>query len=239
MKRKLGVNVDHVATIRQARGTRYPDPVEAAFLVEAAGAHQITIHLREDRRHIQERDLDLMRRTVRTELNLEMAATDEMVALALKYKPHSVTLVPEKRQELTTEGGLDVAGQQERLTKVCATLRGAGLRVSMFIEAEARQVQASAAAGAQAVEFHTGTWAEAFGGPKAKAELARLAAACELADGLGLYVAAGHGLDYHNTIPVLTIPQIREFNIGHSIIARALMVGMERAVKEMLAVMEG
>jgi pyridoxine 5-phosphate synthase len=238
MKRRLGVNVDHVATIRQARGTRYPDPVEAAFLAELAGAHQITIHLREDRRHIQERDLALLRQTVRTELNLEMAATDEMVALALKYKPHSATLVPEKRAELTTEGGLDAAGQQERLTQVCGKLAEAGVRVSLFIEAEPRQVAAAKAVGARAVEFHTGTWAEAFGGPQAATELARLARGCQQAEGLGLYVAAGHGLDYHNTPPVLTLPQIQELNIGHSLIARAMMVGLERAVKDMLALMQ-
>lgn len=235
MKKKLGVNVDHIATIRQARGTRYPDPILAAQLAELGGARQITIHLREDRRHIQERDLCLARETVQTELNLEMAAVPEMVALALKYKPDSATLVPEKRQELTTEGGLDVVGQEAALAKVVGSLKAGGVRVSMFIEASREQVEASGRIGADAVELHTGRYAEHY---PATRDLDRLAEAAAAAAGRGLYVAAGHGLDYVNILPVLELPEIVEFNIGHSIVARAMFVGLEAAVREMVRLIE-
>ncbi len=234
MERKLGVNVDHVATIRQARGTRYPDPIFAASLAELAGAHQITIHLREDRRHIQERDLRILRETALTELNLEMGATEEILAIALDTRPEVVTLVPERREELTTEGGLDVAGQRMKLRPYVERLRDAGIRVSMFIEADPKQIKASKELGADAVELHTGRycdhWREAAGGT----ELGRIEDAARAASDRGLYVAAGHGLDYTNIDPVAAIDEIVEFNIGHSIIARAIVVGMEAAVQEML-----
>ena len=234
MERKLGVNVDHVATIRQARGTRYPDPVFAASLAELAGAHQITIHLREDRRHIQERDLRILRETVQTEVNLEMGATEEILAIALDTRPDLVTLVPERREELTTEGGLDVAEQRMKLRPYVERLRDAGIRVSMFIEADPRQIKASKELGADGVELHTGRYCEHWRGAAGAKELARIEDAAKAAADRGLYVAAGHGLDYTNIDPVAALDEIVEFNIGHSIIARALAVGMEAAVQEML-----
>jgi pyridoxine 5-phosphate synthase len=234
MERKLGVNVDHVATIRQARGTRYPDPVFAASLAELAGAHQITIHLREDRRHIQERDLAILRETVQTELNLEMGATEEILAFALRARPEVVTLVPERREEITTEGGLDVAGQRMKLRPFVERLKEAGIRVSMFIEADPRQIKASKELGADAVELHTGRYCDHWRTPEGAAELDRIEDAARSATERGLYVAAGHGLDYTNIDPVAAIDEIVEFNIGHSIIARAIVVGMEAAVQEML-----
>ena len=230
---RLGVNVDHVATIRQARATKYPDPIFAASLAELAGADQITIHLREDRRHIQERDLRLMRQTVQVPLNLEMAATDEMIGFALEVQPNVVTLVPEKREERTTEGGLDVVGQRETLAAAVARLVAGGMVVSMFIDPESQQVQASLDVGAAIVELHTGDFCDAPTQAIAEGQLARLRAAAVAAHELGLVVAAGHGIDYCNVRQVVTLPYVEELNIGHSIIARAIFVGLERAVLEM------
>jgi pyridoxine 5-phosphate synthase len=233
---RLGVNVDHVATLRQARMTFEPDPVAAAYAAERGGAAHITVHLREDRRHIQERDLDVLSRTVATGIDLEMAASDEMVAAALKYKPAFVTLVPERREELTTEGGLDVAGNRERLAEVCAALGDGGVPVSMFVEAAADQLGAAREAGAAAVEIHTGAYANAAAADKA-ARLEELAAAARFAASLGLAVAAGHGLTYYNVKPVAAIPELEELNIGHSIVARAMFVGFEEATRRMGALM--
>lgn len=234
----LAVNVDHIATIRQARRGREPDPVAAAVLAELAGAEGIIVHLREDRRHIQDRDLRLLRETVRTRLNLEMAATDEMVGIATAVRPDLVTLVPERRQELTTEGGLEVAGQRARLTAVVGTLRGSGIPVSLFIAPEEGQVEAAKAVGAALVELHTGRYAEARG-EAAREALAALIRAARFAAGAGLGVSAGHGLNYANVEPVAAIPEVEELNIGHSIVACAALVGMERAVREMLTRIRG
>jgi pyridoxine 5-phosphate synthase len=231
----LGVNIDHVATIRQARRTVEPDPVAAAVLAELAGADGITVHLREDRRHIQDRDVRLLRQTVRTHLNLEMAATDAMVAIALEIAPDYVTLVPERREEITTEGGLDVAGQCDRIKAVVSTLQGAGIPVSLFIDATAAQIEASAAVEAQFIELHTGPYAEAKTDGDRDRELTVLALGTAQALGLGLRVNAGHGLTYWNTAPVARIPGMEELNIGHSIISRAVLVGLEQAVREMKA----
>lgn len=244
---RLGVNVDHVATLRQARGTSYPDPVTAAALAELAGADQITIHLREDRRHIQDRDVHLMRQTVQTRLNLEMAATEEMLDIALEVRPDMVTLVPEKREEQTTEGGLAVCGQEEVLGKYLEKLAQCGAYLSLFIDPDPDQIAASADLGVDIVELHTGDYCEAtdpFTNRKkpskydATQELQRLSKAARVADTLGLIVAAGHGLDYKNVLPVAAIPQFEEFNIGHSIVARAVLVGFERAVGEMIEALE-
>jgi len=234
---KLGVNVDHVATLRQARGTRYPDPVFAAALAEQAGADQITIHLREDRRHIQERDLRIMRETVQTRLNLEMGATEEMTGIAVSVGPDVVTLVPERREEKTTEAGLDVARLEDALRPVCDRLCDMGIGVSMFIDPEPSQIEASKRLGAHAVEFHTGEFAEACAELEAGQQLARLAAAAKMASGMELYVAAGHGLDYVNTRAICGIPEIEELNIGHAIVARAVFVGFEQAVADMITLM--
>jgi len=231
------VNVDHVATIRQNRGTLYPDPVEVALRAESAGAHQITVHVREDRRHIQERDLEILRRMVQTRLNLEMAATSAMTRIATRVRPDQVTLVPERRQELTTEGGLDVAGQKKRLAGVVRKLRGAGISVSMFVEPDRRQVEASAETGAAAVELHTGAYANARGGRDRIRQFDRLALAARDARMSGLRTFAGHGLHYENTRPVAEIPEIEELNIGHSIVARAIFTGIETAVRDMLALL--
>lgn len=231
---RLGVNVDHVATIRQARGTRYPDPVFAAQLAEQAGADQITIHVREDRRHVNERDLRVMRETVNVPLNLEMAATDAMVSMALKYSPNVVTLVPEKREERTTEGGLDVIGNLDKLRPVVERLREAGIIVSMFIDPDLGQVERSLQLGAATVELHTGDYCEATTAAMQFEELDKLANAAEHANGIGLAVAAGHGIDYRNVSEILMLPHVEELNIGHAIVARALFVGFERAVHDML-----
>ncbi|MGG6238813.1 pyridoxine 5'-phosphate synthase [Nodosilinea sp. AN01ver1] len=231
----LGVNIDHIATVRQARRTVEPDPVAAAVLAELAGADGITVHLREDRRHMQDRDVRLLRQTVRTHLNLEMAATDEMVAIALDIKPDYVTLVPERREEVTTEGGLDVAGQGDRLKAVVSTLQGADIPVSLFIDAAADQIEASAQVGARFIELHTGPYAEAKGERDRAQELNILAQGTAQAIALGLRVNSGHGLTYWNTTPVARIPGMEELNIGHSIISRAVLVGLERAVREMKA----
>jgi pyridoxine 5-phosphate synthase len=231
----LGVNIDHIATVRQARRTVEPDPVAAAVLAELAGADGITAHLREDRRHMQDRDVRLLRQTVRTHLNLEMAATDEMVAIALDILPDYVTLVPERREEVTTEGGLDVAGQIDHLSTVVDTLQGAGIPVSLFIDATADQIAASAQSGAQFIELHTGPYAEAKGEDEIHRQLDILTEGTAKALALGLRVNAGHGLTYWNTAPVARIPGMEELNIGHSIISRAVLVGLERAVREMKA----
>jgi pyridoxine 5-phosphate synthase len=233
MPARLGVNVDHVATLRQSRRTPYPDPVAAAVLAELAGADQITIHLREDRRHIQERDLEVMRRTVSTRLNLEMAATQEMVRIACAARPDVATLVPERREELTTEGGLDVAGAGAAVAEAVRALRAAGIQVSLFIDPDLAQVQAARRAGAQVVELHTGRYCDAPVEAERRRELTRLVEACAAASSLDLAVAAGHGLHYQNVLPVAAIAEIEELNIGHSIVARAVLVGMERAVREM------
>jgi pyridoxine 5-phosphate synthase len=230
---ELGVNIDHVATLRQARGTRFPDPVHAAAVAEQAGADAITIHLREDRRHIQDRDLEILVRTVRGRLNLEMAATDEMIGIARRFQPSNCCLVPEKRAELTTEGGLDVAGQAARMQDVCAQLADAGITVSLFIDPDPLQIEAAAAVGAPVIELHTGTYAEATNPRVRDAELARLAAGAASAASLGLQVNAGHGLDYHNVQAIARIESLVELNIGHSIVAHAVFVGFERAVREM------
>lgn len=234
----LGVNVDHIATLRQARRTVEPDPVSAAVLAELGGADGITVHLREDRRHIQERDVRLLRQTVRTHLNLEMAATEEMVAIALDVHPDYVTLVPEKREEVTTEGGLDIAGQTERITVVVAELQRAGIPVSLFIDADLEQISAAAATKAQFIELHTGQYAEAKDQRRAK-ELAILAEGCQQAIAVGLRVNAGHGLTYWNVHPVACLAGMEELNIGHAIVSRAVLVGMERAVREMKQVIRG
>ncbi|MBV5311454.1 pyridoxine 5'-phosphate synthase [Chromatium okenii] len=229
----LGVNIDHVATIRQARGTRYPEPIQAALVAEQAGADAITLHLREDRRHIQDRDVLLLRDILHTRMNLEMAATAEMGVLACQLKPADVCLVPERRAELTTEGGLDVAANQAYLTDFCANLANAGVRVSLFIDADLRQLDAAQAIGAPVVEIHTGQYADASS-PQARAtELLRIRNAVVHGQTLGLQVNAGHGLDYHNVSAVAAIAGLRELNIGHSIIARALFTGLDQAVREM------
>jgi len=241
---KLGVNVDHVATLREARyrgrERGEPDPVAAARLCEEAGAHGITCHLREDRRHMQDRDVWQLRQTVRTRLNLEMANAPEIVAIALKLKPDIVCLVPERRQEVTTEGGLDVLGQRTALRETRQRLNDAGIDVSLFIAPDAAQVEAAAQVGSQFVELHTGAYAERFDDPHAReVELARLIAAARQAHGLGLRVNAGHGLNYQNLPALHRVPHLVELNIGHSIISRAVFVGLGAAVKEMLALMAG
>jgi len=229
----LGVNIDHIATLRQARRTVEPDPVAAAVIAELAGADGITVHLREDRRHIQDRDVRLLRQTVRTHLNLEMAATDEMVAIALEIKPDYVTLVPERREEITTEGGLEVAGQVARLRDVVGQLQGSGIPVSLFIDPDPAQIAAAAQVGARWVELHTGRYAEAASAAQRQVELDHLEKGCQQALQLGLRVNAGHGLTYWNVGPVARIPGMEELNIGHSIISRAVLVGLDRAVREM------
>jgi len=231
---KLGVNVDHIATIRQARGVSEPDPVAAAMLAELAGAHGITVHLREDRRHIQDRDVEILRKTVQTRLNLEMALTDEMVAFSLKVLPDAVTLVPEGRNELTTEGGLDVIRLRATLSQKIALLRQAGIVVSLFIEPDLEQVKASHKVGSDYIEIHTGTYCEMRSPEDRREQLQRIELAISAARRLGLGVNAGHGLNYQNIAPVVALPGIEEFNIGHSIVSRAALVGMERAVREML-----
>ncbi|GMQ91382.1 MAG: pyridoxine 5'-phosphate synthase [Gammaproteobacteria bacterium] len=229
---RLGINIDHVATLRQARLTRYPDPLYAAMEAETAGADAITLHLREDRRHIQQRDVELLKQTLQTRMNLEMAATKEMIRYAIGIKPEDCCLVPEKREELTTEGGLDVAAQQQSITQACGQLADAGIRVSLFIDASSEQLQAAVKTGAPCVELHTGHYADA-GAADREAELTRIADAVRLGLDLGLQVNAGHGLDYHNVQEVAAIPGISELNIGHAIVARAVFVGFREAVVEM------
>jgi pyridoxine 5-phosphate synthase len=229
----LGVNIDHVATVRQARKSHEPDPVWAAALAELAGADGITIHLREDRRHIQDRDLAVLMKTVTVPVNLECACADEVLTIACNAKPHQVTLVPERREEVTTEGGLDVAGGLDRVRAAVERLHAAGIRVSLFIDADPAQVAASAQLGVDGVELHTGPYAHAFAAGSAADELARLARAGALAVESGLRLHAGHGLNYRNVGPVAGLPSMCELNIGHSIVARALFVGFDAAVREM------
>ncbi|WP_110664994.1 pyridoxine 5'-phosphate synthase [Salinicola halophilus] len=233
---QLGVNIDHVATLRQARGTRYPDPVQAALLAEEAGADSITLHLREDRRHIQPRDVELVAAVINTRLNLEMAVTEEMIALAERLKPADVCLVPEKREELTTEGGLDLIAGERILGEACQRLGAAGCRVSLFIDPEPSQIEKAHALGAPVIELHTGAYAEAQGEAQ-RIEHARLTAAAEFASELGLVVNAGHGLHYHNVESIAAIAGVQELNIGHAIVARALFVGLKEAVAEMKRLM--
>ncbi|HEX2493711.1 MAG TPA: pyridoxine 5'-phosphate synthase [Steroidobacter sp.] len=232
----LGVNVDHVATLRQARRVSYPDPLYAALVAEQSGADSITVHLREDRRHIQDRDVRMCKDALQSRLNLEMAAAEEMVRIACELRPADCCLVPERRAEVTTEGGLDVAGQQTALTSVCRRLAECGIRVSLFVDPEREQLDAAVRVGAPVVELHTGAYAEAQGELRAR-ELTRLAQAARYAAGLGLTVHAGHGLHYHNVQPVAAIPEIVELNIGHAIVARALCDGMANAVREMKRLM--
>lgn len=233
---ELGVNIDHVATLRQARGTSYPDPVRAALLAEKAGADAITLHLREDRRHIQDRDVDTLRAQLRTRMNLEAAVTPEMLQIAVRVRPHDVCLVPERRMELTTEGGLDVAGQFERVRQACELLGAAGIRVSLFINADAVQIDAAKAAGAPVIELHTGHYADTTGDEQA-AEFGRIRAAVEHGRRIGLKVNAGHGLNYDNVAPIAALPDIAELNIGHAIVAQAVFSGWEAAVREMKRLM--
>lgn len=232
---RLSVNVDHIATLRQARKGVEPDPVAAAVLAELSGAAGIIVHLREDRRHIQDRDLRVLRQTVRTKLNLEMAATDEMQRIALEMKPDIVTLVPEKREELTTEGGLEVASRVPALADYIGKIQQAGIPVSLFVDPDDRQIAASKKAGAKWVEIHTGAYANAGTEAERGRELATITEAVKLAASLGLRVGAGHGLNYLNVTQVARIPEVEELNIGHSVISRASLVGIERAVREMLA----
>jgi len=238
MGQRLGVNVDHVATLRQARKiVMYPDPVAAAALAELAGADQITIHLREDRRHIQDRDLRVLRETCQTTLNLEMAASQEMVKIAYEHKPNQVTLVPERREEVTTEGGLDVNSQREALAKLVKNLEDGDIVVSMFIDPDLDQVRASHKVNADRIELHTGRYCEARNAKDRARELARIVDVAKAAAKLGMGVAAGHGLNYENVRPIARIAEIDELNIGHSIVARAVLVGFERAVREMRELM--
>ena len=233
---QLGVNIDHVATLRQVRGTRYPDPVHAALKAEEAGADLITLHLREDRRHIQDRDVFELRGLLRTRMNLEAAITREMLQIAIKVRPHDVCLVPERRMELTTEGGLDVVGQFDRVRDAVRLLTEAGIRVSLFISHDARQLEAARAAGAPVVEIHTGHYADATG-PAAATELERIRAGVAKAADLGLIVNAGHGLNFDNTAPIAAIEEIRELNIGHAIVAEAVFRGWQQTIHDMKALM--
>ena len=237
MKIELGVNIDHVATLRQARGTNYPDPIEAALIAESAGADAITLHLREDRRHIQDRDVEILRDRLTTRMNLESAVTDEMIGIALRIKPHDICLVPERREELTTEGGLDVVKHFEQVQRACQKLAQAGIRVSLFINADPLQIDAAARAGAPVIEIHTGGFADAHT-PQVQAEqFAAIQKAVALGIDLGLKVNAGHGLHYDNVQTIAAIPAISELNIGHAIVARAIFVGFKQAVQEMKQLM--
>ncbi len=233
----LGVNIDHVATLRQARGTRYPEPIQAALIAEQAGADGITAHLREDRRHIQDRDILLLRQMLHTRLNLEMAVTDAMIEYAKEIKPFACCLVPEKREELTTEGGLDVASDIDRMKQACQELAAAGIEVSLFIDPEFRQIDAALEVGVPVVELHTGRYADAENSRQCQKELSRLRQAAEYADKGGLQVNAGHGLNTLNVERICLIPQIRELNIGHSIIAQAVFSGLDQAVRDMKQLM--
>ena len=233
----LGVNIDHVATLREARGTRYPDPVQAAIMSEQAGADSITLHLREDRRHIQERDVLMLGDILQTRMNLEMAVTEDMLAFAERARPGDCCLVPERREELTTEGGLDVASQLPRVREACTRLKAAGIRVSLFIDADADQIAAAAESGAPCIEIHTGHFADAASRLAQAEELARIVEAVRQGVEAGLTVHAGHGLNYHNVARIAAIPEIRELNIGHAIIARAVFTGLGEAVAEMKRLM--
>lgn len=233
----LGVNIDHVATLRQARGTRYPDPVQAAIESEQAGADAITLHLREDRRHIQERDVEMLRDILLTRMNLEMAVTDEMLAIAEKIRPEDCCLVPERREELTTEGGLDVSGRRARIREACQRLAEAGVRVSLFIDADVDQIAAAAECGAPCIEIHTGHFADASGGKSREREWEKITRAVDAGVQAGLQVNAGHGLNYQNVQRVAALPAVRELNIGHAIVARAVFTGLGEAVREMKRLM--
>jgi len=230
---RLGVNIDHVATLRQARRGRYPDPVAAAVLAELGGADQITIHVREDRRHVSDRDLEILRKTVNGSLNLEMATVQAMLDLALQHRPDTATLVPERREELTTEGGLDVGSHKDEIKRVTRALRDAGVEVSLFVDPDIEQIKASHRVDAQAVELHTGRYCEARGERNQARELSRIVEAARAAAKLGLRVAAGHGLDYWNVRPVARVEEISELNIGYAIICRAVLTGLEKAVRDM------
>ncbi len=234
---ELGVNIDHVATLRQARGTAYPDPIQAALIAESAGADAITLHLREDRRHIQDRDVEILRDQLTTRMNLESAVTDEMIAIALKIKPHDICLVPERREELTTEGGLDVVKNFDQISRVCRNLGDAGIRVSLFINADPLQINAAIRAGAPVIEIHTGSYADAATQEAQEKRFNEVQQAVSLGIELGLKVNAGHGLHYDNVQPIAAIPQISELNIGHAIVARAIFVGLKQAVQEMKQLM--
>lgn len=233
---ELGVNIDHVATLRQVRGTTYPDPVHAALLAERAGADAITLHLREDRRHIQDRDVDTLRTQLRKRMNLEAAVTREMLQIALRVRPHDVCLVPERRMELTTEGGLDVVSQFERVRDACKLLGESGIRVSLFINADSAQIDAAKTAGAPVIELHTGHYADTAGDEQ-QAEFQRICEAVDYGNSVGLKVNAGHGLNYDNVAPVAALPGIAELNIGHAIVAHAVFAGWEAAVREMKRLM--
>ncbi|MFB2718050.1 pyridoxine 5'-phosphate synthase [Shewanella xiamenensis] len=233
----LGVNIDHIATLRQARGTSYPDPVHAAAVAEHAGADGITIHLREDRRHIIDRDVYLLAKTLKTRMNFECAVTEEMLNIACEVKPTYVCLVPEKRQEVTTEGGLDVAGQLEKITAAVSRLAAEGIQVSLFIDADKAQIDAAVASGAPLIEIHTGCYADANTAEEEAKELARISEMAKYAHGKGLVVNAGHGLHYHNVKPIAAIPELYELNIGHAIVARAAIDGLATAVKDMKTLM--
>ncbi len=239
MRKKLGVNIDHVATLREARRGTAPEPVTAAGIAELHGADGITVHLREDRRHIRGRDLEILARVVQTRLNLEMAATGEMEEIALRHRPFSSTIVPEKREEITTEGGLDVLGQRKALHGTVVRLKEAGILVSLFIDPDLAQVRAARHAGADAVEIHTGVYCQAFATGRWEHEFGKIRAAAAHGRNIGLKVFAGHGLDLRNIVPILSLPEIEEFNIGHSIIARAVFVGLGRAVREMADLIHG
>jgi pyridoxine 5-phosphate synthase len=234
----LGINIDHIATLRNARGTKYPDPVHAAEIAERAGADGITVHLREDRRHILDRDVRILRETIQTRMNLEMAVTDEMVEIALQTRPDFVCLVPEKREELTTEGGLDVLGNLEKIKAATHVLSAAGIKVSLFIDADREQIDASKECGAPFIELHTGHYADAETVEDQLSELKKIAAAASYADDLGITVNAGHGLTYHNVGAIAALPEIHELNIGHSIIGRAVFDGLGQAVADMKSEME-
>ena len=233
----LGVNIDHVATLRQARHTRYPDPVEACYAAENAGADGITVHLREDRRHIQERDIELIKQVMSTRMNLEMAVTDQMIRYAEKIMPPQVCFVPERREELTTEGGLDVVSQEMKMTEAVKHLSSLGMEVSLFIDADPKQIEAAARVGAPVIEIHTGAYADAKNTEEAKSELNRIMEGATLATQCGLIVNAGHGLNYQNVQAIAAIPEMNELNIGHGIVARALFAGLETAVREMKRLM--
>ncbi len=234
----LGLNIDHVATLRQARRARYPDPLLAALVAEESGADSITLHLREDRRHIQDRDVSALRAALQTRMNLEMAVTEEMIRIALGIAPQDCCLVPESREEITTEGGLDVRGHSARTAEAVTALGAAGIRVSLFIDPDTAQIEAARRSGTPVIELHTGAYADAQGAARAR-EFERLRAAAKLAASLGLTVNAGHGLNYHNVAPIAAIPEIVELNIGHSIIARAILDGLAKAVRDMKELMRG
>ena len=234
---KLGLNIDHVATLRQARGARYPNVVRAALICEEAGADAITLHLREDRRHIQDRDVEILRDMLQTRMNLECAVTDEMIVNALRIKPHDLCLVPERREELTTEGGLDVIRYFDNIKSVCERCVEAGIRVSLFIDPDQKQIDAALRSGAPVVELHTGKYADADSVPQRQHELERIRTAAEHAHAHGLQVNAGHGLNYHNVQPIVAIPNIIELNIGHAIIAESVFIGLDAAVRKMKALL--